>query len=396
MPRANRYGLTAAGFAAFVLVAFSSLALPRTIFEIGRSFSWSAVAKGNLFSSYGVGFIVGALVSGSLAGSVTRKPLVIAALLLSLCGHFLFGYVGSLSLDYRYAVLLGLNGIIGCGIGMLEGVLNALLVDLHPRRASLFLNVGHGFYSLGAAVGPVIAGFVMKLGWQWVFYFNTLLSAALIGAFGLMVWPPGKRQERLQFGEALRLVPRWGFLVAAVSIVLVVGAELGLTSWIVEFVRTSRGFQISDVGAGLFLSYFSLAMLGGRFAYGFFAERVSSVGALFISALGGGVAIALFLLVGSLLGSIVFIVLYGLFISGMIATLITYACEKFPSHVGTISGLMTAALGIGVAVFPSVIGRIATTGGLGLGLWVCAVNLFVVGIIMLVVMRRRTAAKAHS
>ena len=392
MRAVNRNGLTVAAFAGFILVAFGALALPRTIFEIGRLFLWTGAAKGNLFSGYGVGFIVGALVSGSLAGSVGRKPLAAAALVLSTLGHLLFGYLGPLPLGYRYFVLLVLNVGIGSGIGMLEGVLNALLVDLHPGRAPLFLNVGHGFFSVGAAVAPFTAGYLMKISWQWVFYLNAVVSLVLVVAFAVMVWPSSGHIEKLRFRNVMRLVRNWGFLIAVVSIALVVGAELGLMSWIVEFIRVNRSFNISAVGVGLFLSYLSLAMLVGRFGYGFFAERVGSIGALVVSGIGSGVCIALFLLVNSLPGAVVFVVLFGLFISGMNATLIAYACEKFPERVGTVSGLMTAAIGTGSAVFPNAIGRIADAAGLGIGLWICAVNLFIVAAIMLFVLGARNRA----
>jgi len=69
----NRKALTFLGFMMFVLVALNFLALPKSIFNIGIFYGWTGAQKGNLFSASGIGFILGALVSGYLSESFGKR-----------------------------------------------------------------------------------------------------------------------------------------------------------------------------------------------------------------------------------------------------------------------------------------------------------------------------------
>ena len=125
-------------------------------------------------------------------------------------------------------------------------------------------------------------------------------------------------------------------------------------SWLVEYLRTNVHFGLSQLQSGAILSYFWIAMLVGRLVYGWWVEKTSPRFALVISSVGGSVCILFFLITKNLTLATFFIILYGAFLSGMFATIISLGSYKFPRYIGVVTGVMAGTTGIGQSLFPNI------------------------------------------
>jgi len=388
----NRRMLTLLLFMIFTICAFYFLALQKTLFDIGLTYKLSGSQKGNLVSISSFGYIAANLIGGYLSESLGKKQVILAGLILSTTGTFLFAYTSSLEIaPHFYYLALLLVFFIGAGSGVMDGISNALIIDLHPQRKALYLNLSHAFFAIGAVGGPIIAGYLVEsFGWQSVYCFLGLVSLLILFPFILQRCPSFRDEQKIKVSTMRTLLKGRVFLALNLCMILYVGAEVGFGSWLCEYLRVSDYFRLSQMESGLFLSYFWVAMLIGRFIYGWLVERSSYSLTLSISSLGGIGSILMFLLTKQLALAAISIFLFGLFLSGMFATIISLGGEKFSRYSGATTGILVASGGIGGAIFPNIIGRISDIKALGLraGLGTCTLCLAGILIIILSIIRQ--------
>lgn len=106
--------------------------------------------------------------------------------------------------------------------------LGLLLTALPPERRAAGVKVWATTTSLAAAVGPVLGGALVNLGWQWVFLINVPVGVvALLGAVTLI--PESKSDTATRIPDLLGAV-LLAIALGALSLALVKGAEWGWLS----------------------------------------------------------------------------------------------------------------------------------------------------------------------
>jgi AAHS family 4-hydroxybenzoate transporter-like MFS transporter len=159
---------------------------------------------GVVCSALQLGGLLCAFLFGYLADRLGRRPLVVTAALL--VGMLTFGtaFVGN------YTQLIILRFLAGIGLGGIFPCVLALGAEfLHSRSRGLAIAILFANYSLGAALGAVIDGYVLaRLGWRAIFVANGVLS--MIAALAIMVWLPAPPRFLLSKGRigALRQIFR--------------------------------------------------------------------------------------------------------------------------------------------------------------------------------------------
>ena len=390
----NRKSLTILAFLLFFIQAFNVMALPKTLYDIGLTYNLSGTQKGNLVSAGGLGFVLAALTGGYLSEIFGKKKVILVGLALAAAGNLFFGAAVSLAPVYFFLLGFTFLLVIGSGKGILEGLVNALVIHLQPERKGLFLNLAHAFYAVGAVVAPVVGGYLMQMGnWPSLYYFNAVLNAGLFTLLAIQKCPSFREGTRVSWRAIKNIAQNHTFVLLNLSVILCVGAEMGLVIWMAEYFRTNEHFLLSQMQSGLILSCFWIAMLVGRFLYGPLVEKISAGSALSISCVGGIGSILILILTGNLWLAVAMVILSGLFQSGMVATIFTVAGEIYPSFLGIVTGTMAACVGIGSAVFPNIMGRISDVEGLGLktGIGTCA--LYLAGILIIVIRLTSTVRK---
>ena len=272
--------------------------------------------------------------------------------------------VGIMSLAPAWSVLL-LGGLVaGLGMGLLEGPLNALIVDLTPNSSAKWLNFLHFFFGIGALAGPILTGLALSRDIGWRFIYGTV---ALVG-FTTAVPFIFMRTAQPKVGQPSSLAAmRKGALQPVVLLMmavlaLYVGVEMTLSGWLASFLELEHGF--SRGLAGVSVSVVWTGTLVGRILAGIIIKWLKP---LTLLALSLAVASPLALIASLIENPVVALTGFGLvgfFIGGTFPTALAVGLSTQTSMTGALTGFMMAAAGIGAMAFPPLVGAIAVPLGL--------------------------------
>jgi FHS family L-fucose permease-like MFS transporter len=296
-----------------------------------------------------------------------------------------------------YALVLCALFVIAAGITQLQVAANPLAALLGPPEGSHFrLTLSQAFNSLGTVLAPILGSYVMLRGGVFAsgavaaartatlgnVSTQFLAIAALILLLTLFIW--GLRRllsvpHELDDANASPLAAfasRWA-LFGALAIFLYVGAEVAISSIMINFLHQPRilGESYEHAGRLLGLFYWGGAM-AGRALGSIALTRLPAHRVLAFAALA---ALCLCLAVtgsaGMIAGAAALAI--GFFNSIMFPTIFTLTLERSTAPVAATSGLLCMAI-VGGAVLPVIAGLIADHAGIALAFFVPAVSYAVI------------------
>ncbi|HVP18580.1 MAG TPA: MFS transporter [Spirochaetia bacterium] len=357
-PTRRLYFLFLLGFATFGAVfTIIGAALPHII----RTFGWSYALTGTVLAANAVGYFVSTFVCGILVQRIAPRRVLIVGLAL--------GAV-SLSLFIRWPspwLNLFLNLCVGLCQGTIEVVTNLEVMHMERKGQSRLLNLVHAAFCVGGIVGPAALGLLLGAGGGGLGVFAaTAIVLALMGIlFGVSPFPRIRQNEEQGTRTGLRLMLQPLLLLITVFLLLYVGAELGVSTWISEYFVRALGaspatgaFAVSLFWIGLLVGRFSLSVLyrGSRQEY-----PVLGLTILCAAALG------LVLLVTSPWAVAIAVFLTGLGMSGIYPLSIAIVGRFNKS--GMAVGAVTTGGGVGSFTFPFLMALLAQTVGIRGGFW---------------------------
>ncbi|KAI0137533.1 major facilitator superfamily domain-containing protein [Xylariales sp. AK1849] len=363
-PKANTYRFLVTIYS-FVVFGMSDACLGALLPYMEDYYDISYTIISLLFLSSFVGYFLAALSNNLIHHHFGQRGVAIIAPLGRLIGYI------TLCLHPSFPALPPMMLFPGFGNGIEDSAWNAWIGNM--ESANELLGFLHGSYGLGATISPLIAtAMVTKGGFPW-YYFYYLM----IGLAGLELcltttafWGATGAAYRATYAEATggaRTTTRTVMKSPVVWLVAFfllgyVGAEVSLGGWIVTFmlrVRNAEAFQ-----AGLTLTFFWLGLTVGRVLLGFvtgrIGEKLAIVVYLFLS-----IALQLmYWLIPSFIASAIFVAFEGFFLGPLFPAAIVAATKLLPSdhHISAI-GFAAAFGGGGAAVFPFVVGVIASSKG---------------------------------
>lgn len=354
--------LTAGAFyGLFVLGSADNLkgpTLPEIQVELGLSYSIAAT----ILMMARVGFVMASLGMGLL---VDRAG---ARLVILLAGIFMFSGALGYSTFQSIAALAVSMLTLGLGHGSVEVGASALVVQVHARDRGRYLNLMATFFGLGAMLAPLLAGQIIQAGFSWrmVYRWALLPIGALFLSFLALHVPRPQPAAgyRSPLAGRLRLAFSGGKAWFYLIIGFYVATEVGIASWMVEFLQAARGFSV--VASSSYLSIFFGLIMGGRFFGSFVVERAGYVRSALIAAAGAAVCIAV-----GIFGppwTAIFLALTGICMS-IIHPTVTAAVSRLDSHnTGSALGLLFAFGGLGGMLGPVIVGLASDRLGIGLGM----------------------------
>ena len=314
---------------------------------------------GFLISAHSIGNMATGLLAGLLPLAIGLKRSLLALNVLPFLGFAVTLFTGN-PLALIFALLL-----TGIGRGAVSNYNNQIVSTLSGGSAAP-LNILHGFFAIGAVLAPVLVLLLDRGGgggWRWAVRtviglgVISMISSPLMDMDGI----PYPKLERGSFG----FLRERRFLISMAIMFFYLCVEASVMGWMVTY-YTDSGAAEAD-SAQLLTSLLWVAILAGRFACGALSGRVAPP--RMIRALCGGMVLFLVVLLASasvapmLLGTIGL----GLTLSGMYGTTVANAGDVF-SRYPLAMGVFVTVTSLGSVVTPSVIGGIAASAGIRMGM----------------------------
>ena len=339
--------LTASSFASMFFLGVGTAIIGAASGNIGLS----PQQTGLLVSAQNVGFMLAVLAAGALADSAPKPRLLAAGSLLLAISFFLF---------YRwrpYGLNLLVMFFIGAGIGVYEGVADAMLLDLHARRQGLFISVNHFFVTLGCLAITVYLLF-LQMDWRRSLVQSAAVVLGLAAIFALARASRGRSGERTLSGRLSFLRTQAVLALFLALATIAAGIELGLTALLTGFLMSLRGYD--QVGSKLGLILLLAGVAAGRVILGLLSTRGRILRLLVALYAAASICSAVLFYAGPgrlLTGLVIFVL--GLTVSSLFPLLITLTGTIFRELAGTALGIVKLGVPLGGVLVPLALSALA-------------------------------------
>jgi fucose permease len=321
---------------------------------------------GFLASAWNVGYLLTPV--GGMISDRYGEPVVLAA------GFAAIGAaVGLASRAPNYLALLGAFLVAGMGSAFGEVSMNSLVTKAYPNRSGFALNALHFFFSIGAFIGPALAGMLIITygGWR-LPYLIACLAFAPLAAAAVVLFRRTKLERGADISGAERVQTHDGKIAEALihgrALLLAgffyFGAELGANAWLPTFLVLERGFplELASLSIGLFWA----SMAAGRLGLGSLTDKVGYRKLIVTCASLSALSILMATLIADSYLIIVLWCLSGFAFGPIMPTIFAWAVALFPSKRGVATGAIYSIGFLGAVFSPWFLGTIGDLYNLGI------------------------------
>ncbi|MEA3441191.1 MAG: MFS transporter [Chloroflexota bacterium] len=359
-------------FAALTAIGFYIASLGPTLPDLASHTSSALAEISVLFSARSFGYLVGSMGGGKLYDKLPGHRLL--ALLMLMTGAMM-ALAPVISLLWLLAIVLF---ILGIGEGGIDVGSNILLIWVHGRNVSPYMNGLHFFFGLGAFLSPIIiAQTVLFSGDIKIGYWLLALYALPVAMWFLRtpapVPPDQTKDKNIQDINV--------FLVAMISLFffLYVGAEASFGGWI--FTYTIEMDIIAKAGAAYLIAAFWGALTLGRLIGIPIASRFRPRTIILSDLIGCLVSVTILILwPESMVLVWIGTIGMGLFLASLFPTMLVLA-ERRMRLTGGITRWFFVGTGLGGMFLPWLIGQLFVPVGPQVMLWLILIDLLFVLVI---------------
>ena len=352
-------------FANFVFIGIGMTIIGATLPKILAEFSWSYTAAGAVIAAGALGDFVSSFTCGVLLERIGPKAVVVGGIVLQTLALAFFAATPSVLLNFI------LNLLIGFGQGGIEVTINYSVARMQKRGESHLMSIMHSAFSIGAVVGPVVIGLIIRSGLPWQLIYRGVAGiSVLVGGtmlalpFGRIGVTRGEAASEAGSGSPARLPM---FYVAAAILFLYVGLEFGSSKWVGEYFVTVLGSQAS-VGAFM-VSVFWTGLLVGRLGIPLLFRKVEHGVLLLSLSLAATTFVAFSILVRSPVVAGIGFFVAGLGCSAIYPLVMTIVGHYFRKGQGKAIGFAATGGALGALVLPFAMAAVSEAVGLKNGFW---------------------------
>jgi FHS family glucose/mannose:H+ symporter-like MFS transporter len=335
-------------------------AIPYLINEFGMNFS----LIGTLFFIQFTFYFTSVLTAGVASDFFGKKPFLLIGASLMAAG--LIGLVFSKNESTIFLFI----AFIGAGFGILDGGLNSLFIDISGEQKGFGLGLLHMFFGIGALSGPLIFSLASKtfLNWRFAFLIASCIPILFFALFFPIRLLKVKSNENMRISDVTILVKNNIIVQFIFLLFAYVGVEQAIAGWLPTYLI--KILNVSYSTGSFTLSLFFIGLTIGRLLIGLISEKIGYSNTLLTLSLGASIFLLLIFISNSVNPIIIFFMLSGFFLSGIFPTAMALVGSIFPKYSGSLSGILTAAGGIGGMLLPFGMGVVSDYAGLKQGLFV--------------------------
>jgi FHS family L-fucose permease-like MFS transporter len=354
--------------------------IPDMIIGFSLSLTLVALLPFAFFIAYGVMSIP----SGMLIEKYNEKKMMIVAFVIALLGSLM------LALYPNYLSAVFSLFVIGCGMAMLQVVINPLLRTAGGEEHYAFYSVlAQLIFGLASFLSPLaysgmVSGlkqhsdsgfFAMfnklvpaNLPWISLYFLFGVICLAMVLVISVSKFPKVelKSDEKAgQWATHVQLFKTKKVILFFIAMICYVGTEQGVANWISQFLFTYHGLDPQKTGADTVAYFWGLMTAGG--VLGLLLLKLLDSRIVLISF----TILAILSLSAALFGSakiaLVAFPMVGFFASVMYPIIFSLALNSVEEHHGSFSGILVTGI-IGGAIIPLVVGWLGDQLGLRSGM----------------------------
>jgi fucose permease len=323
--------------------------------------------SGLLASSLALGLGAGVVIAGPLFDRYPRRPLFVTSALLAAAA--LLGVEREMS----YARWLVHAALAGAGIGLYDTLINAIVVQRYRERAARPMLVVHSAATIGAMLGPPLAGWIAAAHHYTASFHAAGLAHVAIAAWAACVPLPAPEPRDPARGGARDRVALAPLLPLAAVAFAYVGVESAVTVFAVPY--ANEALALPAARGQLAISAFWLGLLAGRLAL--LGARTIDARVLLAAGAGAALLLAAAAIVSSAPLELALLAV-GAALGSVYPVMIALAAQTSPSASGTAAGLAAGAGALGGFFVPWSSGAIGDAAGIAVGfgslaLWCAAI-----------------------
>ncbi len=362
----NQKQSIALSFAAMAQHGMILLLIGPIVPNLMASFEIRESMAGLLLGMGSAGFVVGPLIAGAIIDRINVRTAIVVGLLVEFLVLILFG------LSPIFFVAAIANFLLHFGSSFVETGANYIPTLVRSKRTPhALMNLVHMFFSVGAFLGPILIGLYIESTGEWrPIMFFTMIPTGILILWSVMLRFPRRTPKRPtqhnaeepvasenDRGVVLRVLRTPYVLFGALSLLLYVGAEVGISSWVVYYLQQRLDLSPALSAAGL--SVLWIMILVGRYLNSLMGNRVSSMGLVAASSVLGAAGVVVLLLVESATLAFVSLAWIGLCLSGMFPNVMGELNNREPERAGTVTAVMAMGAAIGAGLFQWFVGFLA-------------------------------------
>lgn len=333
---------------ALVVIGFGISGIGSVIPEFTVEFAVSYATVGRVFFFHGLGYFLTLVLGGMLGDFIFRGALLRLGLFVATLGFF------GIALFRSFSPVLYAFFLMGIGVGLIDCMVNPVAQSVFSDRPGAVLNVIHAFFGLGSLLAPRMYAVLRHQGYTFRELYSIIaIFTGFVAVLFLLPFIPRNVARASGRSIALAFTQKALWLLGGTMLLYAAGVST-LNGWLVTYLKECG---LSEARGAVFLSYFWLGLLCGRFILAPFSERFRYLALLRGNALGGVLGTGLLLVFGAE-SSWVPLCLFasGFLLSTLIPLTITYALVTFPEIASTISGWVLFNNGLGAFLFPWLFG----------------------------------------
>lgn len=274
MKRSNlfNYLLEFPNFLSLFLFSFFMMLASPILLDISKSFGVSPEKMNLIITFFMIGEVVGFLILIFLSRKYNRSSILILTYIIIIPA--LVGLILVTNLFFFYILYF----VTGCLLGIIFMNANLSMLEGKVKNKDSVVNLGHGFFAIGALTSPFITSSLINKQINWRLIYIIVIGFAIISLISYLIVNknkqdiPSPEKEAIPIKKLFKNRKRNIYLIlTAVLMLFYVMSEVTVFSWAPTFFRVVKSFSLSD--ASLIALIFWLGILAGRLIISFLSYK---------------------------------------------------------------------------------------------------------------------------
>ena len=365
----------------FFVISFLTNVMGPLIPDLIKDFNLTLTLVALLPFAFFIAYGVMSIPSGMMIEKYKEKKVMIAAFIVAFFGSLI------LALYPNYLSAVGSLFLIGCGMAMLQVVINPLLRTSGGEENFAFYSVlAQLIFGFASFVSPLVYSklvFAMghdnqsnglltylyklvppQLPWISLYFFFVVICFLMIVVIVFSKFPTVELNQDEKAGALqthLNLFKNKQVVLYFLAVICYIGSEQGVANWISQFLATYHGVDPQKAGAETIAYFWGLMTAGGLL--GLILLKLFDSRHLLIVFTGLSMVALAAALLGSTSVAFIAFPLVGFFISLLYPIIFSLALNSVTEHHGSFSGILVTGI-IGGAIVPLIIGWLGDQVGL--------------------------------